>query len=45
MAAIKSCREDAVNIPQTSSIMLSNCAEYTGSPAPLQRLTTGVSSA
>jgi hypothetical protein len=45
MAAIKSCREDAVNIPKTTRITLSNCAEYTGSQAPLQRLTTGVSRA
>ena len=42
MAAIKSRREDAVNIPQTSRITFSNCAEYTGSPAPLQLLTKGV---
>jgi hypothetical protein len=42
MAAIKCRREDAVNIPQTSRITFSNCAEYTGSSAPLQLLTKGV---
>jgi hypothetical protein len=34
--------EYAVNVPQTSRITFSNCAEYTGSPAPLQLLTKGV---
>ena len=41
MAAMRR-REDAVNVPQTSRITFSKCAEYTDSPAPLQRLTTGV---
>jgi hypothetical protein len=42
MAALKSSRQDAVNVPQTGRITFSNCAKYTGSPVPLRRLAKGV---